>query len=164
MGHPAIEPDSRQAPEWPALKGLVEAFAEGEVRLSAAGLSGAARAFVVAKLLENDPRPALVLVGSLADSHRVVQDLKFFGAAAAEFPEPEPRLWRGGRQREAAAERALICRRLRAGEALVVVATRSALEAPLPSIDDFAARSQRLNVGDSLDRELLLEALERAGY
>src|SRR5204862_6075933 len=40
-------------------------------------------------------------------------------------------------------------------------------EAPYAEIDapgDFASRTLRLAKGDSLDRELLLEALERAGY
>ncbi|HEY3064231.1 MAG TPA: transcription-repair coupling factor [Methylomirabilota bacterium] len=150
--------------DWPPFQRLAKAFVEGEVRLRVGGLTGAARALAVAELFQAHPRTALVLVPRLADAHRWTQDLRFFGALAAEFPEREPRLWRGGHHREADAERALICRRLLAGEPLLVVATPSALATPLPSQADFTSRTLRLGMRDSLDRELLLEALERAGY
>jgi len=150
--------------EWPAFQALAKAFAEGEVRLRVAGLTGAARALVMAELLQAHPRPALVLVPSLADAHHWTQDLAFFGAPAVEFPEHEPRLWRGGRRREADAERAVVCRRLLGGEPLVVVATRAGLDVPLTPPAGFRAGTLRFSVGDSLDRELLIEALEGAGY
>src|SRR5213083_1288134 len=150
--------------EWPAFHALAKTFAEGRVCLRIAGLTGAARALAVAELLQAEPRPALILVESVTDAHRWTQDLKFFGASALEFPGREPRLWRGGRQREADAERAVICRRLAAGEPVVVVVTPEALDAEIVAPGDFASRTLRLAKGDSLDRELLLEALERAGY
>jgi transcription-repair coupling factor (superfamily II helicase) len=149
---------------WAAFEGLAKAFAEGRPCLRVAGLTGAARAFVVAELLRVHPRPLLVVVAGLREAHAFAQDLRFFGAAAAEFPEREPRLWRGGRQRESDAERAMICRRLLAGEPLAVVATPVALEVSLPRPGAFTDRTLRVSVGDSLDRELLLEAFERAGY
>src|SRR5438128_275591 len=150
--------------EWPAFHALAKTFAEGPVCLRIAGLTGAARALAVAELVQAHPRPAVVLVESVPDAHRWTQDLKFFGAPAFEFPEPEPRLWRGGRQREADAERAVICWRLAANEPVVVVVTPAALDAELAAPPEFAARTLRLAVGDSLDREPLLAALERAGY
>src|SRR5213596_3067739 len=150
--------------DWSAFHALAKTFAEGPVCLRIAGLTGAARALAVAELLQAHPRPALVLVESATDAHRWTQDLKFFGASALEFPGREPRLWRGGRQREADAERAVICRRLAAGEPAVVVVTPAALDAEIAAPSDFAARTLRLARGDSLDRELLPGALERAGY
>ena len=150
--------------QWPPFEELAKAFAEGEVRLRAAGLVPAARALAVAELLQAHSRPALVLVASLADAHRWTQDLRFFGANVAEFPEQEPRLWRGGHHREADAERSVICRRLLAGEPLVVVATPAALDLPLAPVRAFTAATLRLTAGDSLDRELLVEALEQSGY
>src|SRR5947209_15830318 len=150
--------------EWPAFDQLAKSFAEGEPCLRIAGLTGAARALAVAELLQAHPRPALVVVGGLADAHRWTQDLRLFGAAALEFPPPEPRLWRGGHHREADAERAVIARRLTVAEPVTVVATPAAVVAPLWSREEFAARTLRLSTGDSLDRELLLEALERCGY
>src|SRR5262249_44117011 len=150
--------------EWPAFEALAKSFAEGEVCLRVAGLTGAARALAVAELLQAHPRPALVVVADLAAAHRWTQDLKVFGASVLEFPPPEPRLWRGGHHREADAERAVIARRLAVGDLVAVVATPAALSAPLWSRDEFAARTLRLATGDSLDRELLLEALERCGY
>src|SRR5262245_1433319 len=150
--------------DWPPFQALAKAFAEGQSRLSVAGLSGAARSLAVAELLLAHPRPALVVTAGLADAHRFARDLRFFGANAVEFPEAEPHLWRGGRHREADAERAVACRRLLAGEPLAVVATPAGLEVPLPALADFTDRILRLSVGDRLDRELLLEGLERAGY
>ncbi len=150
--------------QWAPFEALAKAFAEGDPCLRVAGLTGAARALAIAELLQAHPRPALVLAASLSEARQWAQDLRFFGAPAAEFPEREPRLWRGGRQREADAERALICRRLLAGEPLVVVATPAALDVPLPTPTAFAAGTLRFTVGDSLDRELLEEALDHAGY
>src|SRR5438132_11431574 len=150
--------------EWPAFEALAKSFAEGEVRLRVAGLTGSARALAVAELLQAHPRPALVVVAGLAEAHRWTQDLKLFGATALEFPPPEPRLWRGGHHREADAERAVIARRLTVAEPVTVVATPAALVAALWSRDEFAARTLRLSTADSLDRELLLEALERCGH
>jgi transcription-repair coupling factor (superfamily II helicase) len=150
--------------QWPPFDELAKAFAAGDPCLRVAGLTSGARALVVAELLQIAPRACLVLAPSLPEARSWAQDLRFFGAAAVEFPEREPRLWRGGRQREGDAERALVCRRLAAREPLVVVATPAGLEVPLPSPSAFGAGTLRLSVGDSLDRELLLEALETAGY
>src|SRR5499426_1274042 len=150
--------------EWPAFEALAKSFAEGEVCLRVAGLTGAARALAVAELLQTHPRPALVVVASMPDAHRWTQDLKLFGTPALEFASPEPRLWRGGQHREADAERATIARRLAVAEPVTVVATPLALDARLWSRAEFADRTLRIAPGDRLDRELLLEALERCGY
>src|SRR5262252_8446012 len=150
--------------QWPAFEALAKSFAEGEVCLRVAGLTGSARALAVAELLQAHPRPALVVVAGPAVAHRWTQDLKLFGASALEFPPPQPRLWRGGHHRELDAERAVIARRLAVADPITVVATPAALSAPLWSRQEFAARTLRLAAGDSLDRELLLEALERCGY
>jgi transcription-repair coupling factor (superfamily II helicase) len=150
--------------DWQAFQGLAKAFAEGDVCLRVAGLAGPARPLVVAALLQAHPRAAVVVVRAMADAHRWAQDLRFFGAPVLEFPEREPRLWRGGHHREADAERAVIARRLAAGEPVVVVATAAGLDTPLPTPDEFAAQTLRIGVGDRLERELLLEAFESAGY
>jgi transcription-repair coupling factor (superfamily II helicase) len=150
--------------EWPPFQALSKMVAEGHTHIRVGGLSGSARPLVVAELLHAHPRPALMLVGSLSEARRFAGDLKFFGAEAMEFPEAEPRLWGDGHHREADAERALVCRRLLASEPIVVVATRAALDVPLPPRAEFADRLLRLSVGDRLDRELLLEALAEARY
>lgn len=149
---------------WEAFESLAKRFAEAPVCLRVTGAAGAGRALVVAKLLLRHPRPALIVVAGLADAHRITQDLRFFGAPALELPEPEPRLWRGGHQREADAERSVIARRLSGGEPIVVVATPAALDTPLPSPAAFVDGTLQLDAGDALDRELLLEAFERGGY
>src|SRR5438093_746049 len=149
---------------WQAFQDLAKRFAGGDVCLRVAGLAGSARALAVAELLQIHPRPVLVVVASLADAHRFAQDLKFFGAPAFEFPEREPQLWKGGHHREAEAERAMIVRRLTAGEPIAVVVTPAALDTPLQAPGAFREGTLRLATKDSLDRELLLEALEKAGY
>src|SRR5260370_20843941 len=115
--------------DWPAFHDLAKALAEGPVCLRVVGLTGGARRLAVAELLQTPPRTALVLVPSVVDAHRFTQDLRFFGAPALEFPEREPRLWRGGRHREADAERAVVCPRLPPGAPLV---RRAAPPAPAP--------------------------------
>jgi transcription-repair coupling factor (superfamily II helicase) len=150
--------------QWAPFEELAKSLAEGHPCLRVAGLVPAARALAVAELWQTHPRPALVVVKGLADAHRWTQDLRYFGAEVAEFPEAEPRLWRGGHHREADAERAVICRRLLAGEPLVVVATPAALDVRLPVPSAFTSATLRLSAGDSLDRELLIEAFERSGY
>ena len=85
---------------WPSFNELAKRFAEGEACLRVAGLTGAARALVLAELFQAHPRAALVVATGLPEAHRWTQDLKFFGAPVVEFPEPEPRFWRGGHHRE----------------------------------------------------------------
>jgi len=63
--------------DWQAFQGLAKAFAEGDACLPVAGLAGAARALVIAELLQAHPRAAVVVVRSMADAHRMTQDLKF---------------------------------------------------------------------------------------
>jgi transcription-repair coupling factor (superfamily II helicase) len=150
--------------DWAPYRALAGAWTAGVLRLRASGLWGSARALVVEALLRDDPRPCLLLVSSLADAQRWAGDLRFFGGRAVEFPPPEPRFWRGGRQRETDAARALVCHRLLAGEPLAVVTTPAALTHPLSAPTAFRAAAVRLSVGDSLDRDLLLEALGQAGY
>src|SRR5260370_1566310 len=149
---------------WPVVEDLGKGFGGGGVCPRVAGLAGSARALAVAELLQIHPRPVLVIVASLADAHRFAQDLKFFGAPAFEFPEREPQLWKGGHHREAEAERAMIVRRLTAGEPIAVVVTPAALDTPLPAPGEFREGTLRLATKASLDRELLPEELEKAGY
>src|SRR5260370_35887441 len=103
--------------DWPAFHDLAKAFAEGPVCLRVVGLTGGARPLAVAELLQTPPRTALVLVPSVVDAHRFTQDLRFFGAPALEFPEREPRLWRGGRPRRARPDPGAGWRAARAGGA-----------------------------------------------
>jgi transcription-repair coupling factor (superfamily II helicase) len=149
---------------WAPFNDLAKSFAEGDLRLRVAGMSGAARSLVIADLHAAHPRPMLMLVAGVAEAHRVSQDLRFFGAPVHEFPDPEPDLWRGGRQREGDAERAVVCRRLLTGEPIIVVAAPRAVDMALPAPASFGQRTLRIGPSDRLDRELLLEALEGAGY
>src|SRR5438552_3630933 len=141
--------------EWPAFDALARSFAEGEVCLRVAGLTGAARPLVVAEPLQTHPRPALVVVGTMVDAHRWTQDLRLFGASVFEFPPPEPRLWRGGQHREADAERATIARRLAVAEP-VTVDRRKLLDGPTE--EATAGPSLRERIGGRQLVELSLVA------
>src|SRR4029453_3915299 len=109
--------------EWPAFGALAKSFAEGEVYLRVAGLTGSARALAVAELLQVHPRPALVVGATPADAHLWPQDLQLSGPTALDSPPPERRRGGGGHHREADDERAVIARRLTVAEPITVVAT-----------------------------------------
>ncbi|HXJ78490.1 MAG TPA: transcription-repair coupling factor [Candidatus Methylomirabilis sp.] len=160
---------------WAAWADVRAALAEGVPCLEASGLWGASRALLVALLLEAAERPVLVVTAGPGERHRTFQDLGFFLSAGlsvsahddlrvVEFPPAESASWRGSRHREQAAEHALCCHRLLQGHRVAIVATPSALSAPLLTPAEFRARTNRLAVGEILTREDLLELLDWAGY
>ena len=163
---------------WAALGELSSALGEGVLCAQAVGLWGSSRALVLAALLRDTGRPILAIHASAADRHRSARDIaSFFGSLSEssgrdaapstrvlEFPSEQPVSWRGGRHREHDAERALCCHRLLNGEAVAVMTTPAALSLPLFPPREFRARTVSLAPGHSLEREALLEVLERAGY
>jgi transcription-repair coupling factor (superfamily II helicase) len=156
---------------WAALQELSAAIARGVPCLQADGLWGSSRALVVAALLQETGRAALLLTGGAPERHRASLDLAFFLASLGgapdrvlEFPSGSALSWRGGRHRDPDAERALCCHRLLRGDAVIVVAAPSALSVPLPAPADFRAHTFSLAVGESVTREHLLAQLEAAGY
>ncbi len=164
---------------WAALQDLRAALAQGVPCLEAGGLWGASRALLIAALVQATRRQALVLTAGPVERHRAALDLGFFlsswpsvagrndslrGRRVLEFPPVESASWRGARRREQAAEHALCCHRLLRGDAAPIVATPSALSAPLLVPAEFRARASRLAVGESVAREDLLALLDRAGY
>jgi transcription-repair coupling factor (superfamily II helicase) len=160
---------------WVALAEVRAALGRGAARVEASGLWGASRALLIAALLQSEDRPVLVLAAGPAERHRTARDLGFFMDAlpsglrggesrVLEFPPAESASWRGSRHREQAAEQALCCHRLLGGDAVAVVATPSALSAPLLTPAEFRARTNRMAVGETVTREDLLEMLDWAGY
>jgi transcription-repair coupling factor (superfamily II helicase) len=150
--------------DWAPFQALARAWASRPRRLRLTGLDGSARALVVAGLLQADRQPALVVAPGGPEAQRWSGDLGFFGVLAVEFPRPEPRGWHGGRRREAEAARAVVINRLQDGEPLVVVATPAALTHPLPTPAQVAAHRATFRRGIPLEREAVLDALDRAGY
>ena len=160
---------------WAALGDVRTALAEGVPCLEASGLWGASRALLVAALIETMERPVLVVAAGPAERHRTAQDLGFFRGAwssaappgesrVLEFPPAESTSGRGSRHREQAAEHALCCHRLLQGDRVAIVATPSALSAPLLTPAEFRARTSRIAVGESVPREDLLQMLDWVGY
>jgi transcription-repair coupling factor (superfamily II helicase) len=134
---------------------------------------------LLAAVLRETRRTMLVVTAAPAERHRAARDLEFFLASLSpdagrneapgsrsviECPPAEPSSWRGARHREPEAERALCCYRLLQGGALAIVATPSALSSAFLTPTEFLDRLGRLAVGESVDRERLLAALDRAGY
>ena len=141
---------------WAALGELLAALAKGVPCLEAHALWGSARALLVAALVHETRRTALVVTAGQAERHRTTRDLDFFlaslpGAAApgavlagrrvVELPSVASPSWRGARHRESDAERALCCHRLLHGGAVPIVATPAALSAPLLTPAEFRART-----------------------
>jgi transcription-repair coupling factor (superfamily II helicase) len=160
---------------WTALSDLCAALARGVASVEASGLWGASRALLADALMASTHRSLLVLATGAAERHRTARDLGFFlgarppagrrGATSAlEFPPAESGSWRGSRHHEQAAEQALCCHRLLQGDPVAIVATPSALSAPLLTPAEFRARTNRIAVGDTLTREDLLEIVDWAGY
>ena len=133
---------------WAALEELLAALAKGAPCLRADGLWGSSRALVVAALRERTGRPILLLTPGPSPRHRMAQDAAFFvasisggpaaggddgeHAACSSSPRAPATSWRGTRHREPDAERALCCRRLLDGDAVVIVATPSGLSEAVP--------------------------------
>jgi transcription-repair coupling factor (superfamily II helicase) len=164
---------------WAAFEEVLAALSRGVPCLRADGLWGSSRALAIAGLLPRAGRPLLVLTPGPSPRHRMAQDIGFFlstlsgGHADAsavgegrvlEFPSGAGASWRGRRHREPDAERALCCRRLLDGDAVAIVATPSGLSIPVPPPEGFRRRTFTLTVGESSDREILIELLDAAGY
>jgi transcription-repair coupling factor (superfamily II helicase) len=155
---------------WAALEELATALARGAPCLQADGLWGSSRSLVIAALVKHTGRAALLMAPGTAERHRLAEDIRFFlgslplpdVTSVLEFPPAEPASWRG-RHKDHAAERALACHNLASGGG-VVVATPSALAAPLLTPAEFRARAFSLEVGGTIDRDTLVQRLETAGY
>jgi len=161
---------------WRALADLARVVAAGTPCVGAHALWGSSRALVIAALREAASRPVLVLTPGQVEAHQMALDIAFFlsslaaprNAVAArprvvEFPPAAPPAWRG-RHREHDAERMLVCHRLLDGEALAVVCTAAALSSPLPTPAQFRGRTLRLSLGQTVEREMLLDRLSAGGY
>src|SRR5262245_1555975 len=166
-------------PRWAAYQHLAAALTDGVLCARADGLWGSSRLLVLAALARETGRPMLAIAASAGDRHRAARDAAFFLGAlpvtgerggrpapsdVLEFPSEQPAAWRGGRHREHDAERALYCHPLRLGEPVGIAPTPGALTLQLLSPQEFQARAYSIAAGQTVDREELVSALERAGY
>ena len=162
----------------PPLRNLDDLVARALARtgpLRATGLRGAARALVAARLARGAaPAPALVLAPDAKSADRLLDDLVAF------LGEPPPE--EGGRVRPfprtdtlpydhhspqpfVVAQRMDALYRLLAEPAeLVLVAPITALALRVPTRDAVRARTVHLEVGQTIDRDALVERLVAAGY
>ena len=154
----------------------------GSVRLT--GLRGAARAVVVAHLVRaHGDRPVLVLVPTAKAADAFVDDLRTAlgepesGGRVRAFPRHDTQPYdRFSPQPFVVAQRMDVLYRWLASArapadalappdpAPVVVATWTALAARVPSREAVRARSVHLEVGQTIDRDALIETLVAAGY
>jgi len=160
---------------WLALADLASVVAAGTPCVGAHGLWGSSRALVIAALREAAGRPVLVVAPGQVEAHQMALDIAFFlssltvspdvaaRARVIEFPPAAAPAWRG-RHGEHDAERMLVCHRVLEGEAPVVVCAPAALSALLPTPAEFSARTLRLSLGQTIERERLLAGLATGGY
>ena len=154
----------------------------GSVRLT--GLRGAARAVVAAHLVRaHGDRPVLVLVPTAKGADAFVDDLRTAlgepesGGRVRAFPRHDTQPYdRFSPQPFVVAQRMDVLYRWLASArapadalappdpAPVVVATWTALAARVPSREAVRARSVHLEVGQTVDRDALIETLVAAGY
>jgi transcription-repair coupling factor (superfamily II helicase) len=145
----------------------------GPVR--ATGLRGAAGALLAARLIgAAAPAPALVLAADAKRADALLEDLRsFLGEPAPEdggrvrpFPRPDTLPYdRHSPQPFLVAQRMDALYRLLAEPAdLVLVAPITALALRVPSRAAVRARTVHLEVGQTIDRDALLEQLIAAGY
>ena len=154
----------REAEALVSLRGALEA---GEAR-DLSGLHGSARLLVA--LLASD-RPLVVVVPSERDVDRVASDLRFFCGELGErravrpFPSPGPAPFRGlPRHAEASLQRAAALHGARRGRLRAVVASPIGLMRPVLAPEFFSVRELELRRDEEMMPELLLEALDDAGY
>jgi transcription-repair coupling factor (superfamily II helicase) len=170
------------------LKDVIERVMARTGPLRLTGLRGAARAVMVAQLARaHGDRPVLVLVPNAKAADAFIEDLRAALGKAADrvraFPRHDTQTYdRFSPQPFIVAQRMDVLYRwissARAPETLangaravassepapVVVATWTALAARVPSRDAVRARSVHLEVGQTLDRDALVQTLVAAGY
>src|SRR5690606_25201060 len=145
----------------------------GPVR--ATGLRGAARALVAARLARAAaPAPALVLAPDAKSADALLDDLVAFlgepppeqGGKVRPFPRPDTLPYdRHSPQPFVVAQRMDALYRLLAEPAeLVLVAPITALALRVPARDAVRGRTVHLEVGQTIDRDALVEQLLAAGY
>ena len=161
-----------------SLKSVVREVGKRSEPVRLLGLRGAARALVIAELVRgHGKRPALILTATSKRADTLAEDLRLALGESDEttristFPRqdtlpyerfsPQPFVvaqrmatLAGWLDAEAGSER----------EAAVVIAPWSALALRLPSRKQMESHSLRLEVGQVIDRDHLVERLVRAGY
>jgi len=131
------------------------------------GLSGSARRFLLAALLEARPGPALLVAHHAGAAQRMADDLQTF------LPGREILLWPANpylpyeviaRSPEVASQRLSILRRLLQGESLCIVATTESLLGRLTPVATFRSCRLPLAAGARLRLETALPTLVALGY
>lgn len=157
--------------EWGDFARAQAALRGGADRIVLEGLWGSAKALALAGLLPPDQSACIVTAPGRAVG-RVVDDVRAFAAAlgakapgeVVAFPAPHTALWQGGADREEQAERAALLGRLLRGEPLWLVVTPRGLIGALPAPEAVRQQLLTLAVGDTLDRDALIEHLAAVGY
>jgi transcription-repair coupling factor (superfamily II helicase) len=151
----------------PALDGPRTALAAGG-RASIAGLSGPARLLVPLLLTQ---RPLLVVVPRERDVDPAAADLRTLareaglGGVVAAAPAPGPPPFRGlPRHAEASLRRASVLHAALRGRLRAVVASPAGLLRPVLARELFETRVFEIRRAEEMTPEILLEALDEAGY
>jgi transcription-repair coupling factor (superfamily II helicase) len=155
-----------------SLDDLIERVLARPGALRATGLRGAARALVAGRLVQaSKARPTLVLAPDAKSADALQDDLGAFlgpgiGGRVQPFPRPDTLPYeRFSPQPFLTAERmAALYRLLGEPEQLVLVAPITVLALRVPSREAVRARTVHLEVGQTIDRDALVERLVASGY
>ncbi|MBI2372173.1 MAG: transcription-repair coupling factor [Deltaproteobacteria bacterium] len=152
----------------PALPALIGRVCAGEPRIPITGLEGAARALILALLVQATARPLFLLAASPDAAEQLAGDLAFFlgdRRTVALLPACE------GLPEGSPIPPEILCQRIealyhlsRAPDQTVLVTSPAALDLPLPDREQVAGRLRTLAAGREVDREALVRDLVQDGY
>lgn len=144
-----------------------------EAPVRVAGLSGSVRGLFVPALWQSFRRPLVLVVSDPSAADSLAVDISFFharlndrsGQNVCRFPAWDNDPYSGlSPHADVEQARSRTLWRLRAGGADIVVTSARALGTRLPLPADFDTYGVRIDAGDDLSQELMLDHLVRAGY
>lgn len=157
----------RRVREHPGFRALIEGLQERAEEQWVVGATGTVSHLMMAALRRETGRPVLVVTHNLQEAQQIYDDCAEFlpNDQVLLFPEREVALLDVlAYSPEVAAQRMQVLFQLAKGAAPLLIAPARSVDQPLPDIEIFKQFCLNLRVGDSLDREELVERLAQAGY
>jgi transcription-repair coupling factor (superfamily II helicase) len=151
----------------PAYAELLEGIARGEKRMTVSGLTGSAKAFVLAASFRSGARTFFVICPAERDAKELTRDLTLLLGPERVFfypPWDVQSVDMFAFQQEVELERANILSRLLAGERIVVVAPLKAVLQKVTPRRVFDGFCRNVSIGDDVDRDAFAEDLLDGGY
>ena len=152
------------------IPGLLEKASKMSDEINCTGISGSCRAYMTARLFMELEKPVVVIVPSLKDADRIMEDLSFFlkelNASVLYFPPYNIKPFKPlAYHNQTAAMRISILYRLMMDEtpAVVVVPVDALMQKIIPR-KEISGYAELIMAGEELDRESLISKLISGGY